>query len=171
MKIFITTGTYEFLMKIKQKYANEKIILMQNAEHTLLLHETEGKTVFASPRKYESAAAAGELADGNFFIFTHLPVSDEGKPVFEYHVQQNMPVIEHKPGFAAFRLLRPVKEDTYIAMTAWKDEDSYKRWKRSLDYQLVHSLDITGIATNKIAYNAPAYTKDYFVPQEEEEEK
>ncbi|GER65793.1 antibiotic biosynthesis monooxygenase family protein [Weizmannia acidilactici] len=168
MNIYITTGTYDYLLKIKEKYPNEKMVLMQNPEHALLVHETEGKTVFTTPRHYKLAATAGDLGDGIFFIFTHLPIPDEGKPVYEFNFKKNTPVIEHKPGFAAFRLLRPVKGDTYIAVTGWKDEDSFGRWKRSIDYLLVHSLDLTDIGTNKSTYNAPAFTKEYVVPQDKE---
>ena len=48
MNVYITTGTYDFLKKLKDKHSNETIFIMQNGENTLLLHETSGKTVFAS---------------------------------------------------------------------------------------------------------------------------
>ncbi|MGG3434609.1 antibiotic biosynthesis monooxygenase [Heyndrickxia coagulans] len=169
MNAYITTGTYDFLLKIKEKYPDEKMVLLQNPEHALLLHETEGKTVFASPRRYQLAASNGNLEDGIFFIFTHLPIPDEGKPVYEFHFKKNTPAIESKPGFAAYRLLRPVKGDTYIAITGWKDEESFEKWKRSIDYLLVHSLDLTEIGANKSTYDAPAFTKEYVIPQDEEE--
>ena len=63
---------------------HKNMVLMQNPQTAQLWHETTGKTVFASPRKYEVIASASMLTNNGFICFSHIPVRDEGRPVFEY---------------------------------------------------------------------------------------
>lgn len=46
MKVYITYGTADFLKTIVQKHPSENILLMQGQENAILIHETNGDTVF-----------------------------------------------------------------------------------------------------------------------------
>lgn len=134
----MTNGTYEFLNALKDKHPKETMIHLQGDETTLLFHETEGSTVFASPRKYEAIDQTGEISNGAFFVFNNIPVSEEGIPVFEYRFKNRARLIEQEPGFAAIRVLRPLSSDTYVILTAWKAEKDFLKWQESKAYEKAH---------------------------------
>ena len=69
MNIYMTSGTPEFMESLKEKYAAERLIAMHGQGNSLLLHETEGKTVFQTPRRYEVIGSSGTLARKWLFRF------------------------------------------------------------------------------------------------------
>ena len=138
MNVYITTGTYDFLKKLKDKHSNETIFLMQNGENTLLLHETSGKTVFAAPRRYEVVDEKGTISEKGFVVMNNIPVTDEGRPLLEYRFKNRVGLIESEPGFIAIRVLRPIKSDTYIILTVWEKESYFLKWTKSNSFQQAH---------------------------------
>ncbi|WP_100330535.1 antibiotic biosynthesis monooxygenase family protein [Bacillus xiapuensis] len=170
MNIFITSGTYDFLQKIKEKHPHEKMVLMENAEGAALLHESEKKTIFNSPRKYEVIDAFGELADRGYVVCNNIPVTDEGRPVFEYRFKNRARAIESVPGFIAIRVLRPLNSSTYIILTQWKDQNSFNGWKNSQAYHKAHEKRGTadGIDQQPKIFASPSYVTAYTVPSEED---
>lgn len=138
MNVYITTGTFDFLQQLKEKHSNETIFLMQNGENTLLLHETEGKTVFSAPRGYEVVDGKGTIEQKGFVVMNNIPVTDEGRPVLEYRFKNRAGLIEKEPGFIAIRVLRPIKSDTYIILTVWEKESDFNKWTNSTAFHQAH---------------------------------
>ncbi|MFK2825856.1 antibiotic biosynthesis monooxygenase [Bacillus sp. B190/17] len=170
MNIFITTGTYDFMKKIKEKHASEKILLMENSEGATLLHETTRKTIFQSPRKYEVIDAWGELADYGCVMLHHIPVTDQGRPIFEYRFKNRERTIEGMPGFMAIRVMRPLNSDTYAVLTQWKDQQSLKNWQDSKDFKQIHGNNQSeaGVNNQPKIFSSPSYVTTYIVPTEED---
>lgn len=139
MNVYITTGTYDFLKKLKDKHSNEKIFIMQNGENTLLLHETTGKTVFASPRRYEVVDGKGTIQEKGFVVMNNIPVTEEGRPLIEYRFKNRAGLIESEPGFIAIRVLRPIKSDTYVILTVWQKESDFLKWTNSKSFHQAHN--------------------------------
>jgi heme oxygenase (mycobilin-producing) len=164
MNVYITTGTYDFLEKIKEKYPDENILLMQNGQNSLLLHETTKKTVFEMPRKYEVVDGTGDLVNKGLAVFNNVPVTDEGRPIFEYRFKDRIPSIVKESGFQAIRLLRPLKGDTYVEFTLWNDEKSYSNWKNSSSFQQAQKTD--SISEFKSIFTGPSYFSQYIIPEE-----
>ncbi|WP_040287126.1 antibiotic biosynthesis monooxygenase family protein [Sporosarcina koreensis] len=129
--IYTTRGTVDFMEKVKEKYPDEKMILMNGSGTSLLLHETEGKTVFQTPHKYEVIAELGQLQDRGFFAMNNVPVSDEGKPVFEDRFKKDYGKMADAAGFTAYRLLRPIGSDTYVILTEWEDAKAFDMWRHT----------------------------------------
>ncbi|MEK4030943.1 MULTISPECIES: antibiotic biosynthesis monooxygenase [Bacillaceae] len=166
MYIFITTGTYNFMKKLQEKHASEKILLMENAEGATLLHETNNKTVFQSPRKYEVIDTSGELADHGFVVCNNIPVTDEGRPIFEYRFKGRARAIENTPGFIAIRVLRPLDSDTYVILTQWQDRESFTNWKDSKEFKQAHEMKKpeAGVNEQPHIFSSPSYITTYIVP-------
>ncbi len=141
MNIFITSGTPVFMESLRKKYAKEMMVVMHAGNDSLLLHETSGKTVFQTPRRYEVIASAGTLQEEGFFAYNHIPVTDEGRPIFEHHFKERAQKIAEELGFIAFRLLRPLESDTYLVMTEWSTSTYYTMWKNSSSFQDTHLTD------------------------------
>jgi heme-degrading monooxygenase HmoA len=164
MNIYMTTGTYEFLKTIKEKHSEEKMFLMQNAENSLLLHETSGKTVFSSPRKFEVIDAKGEIQEDGFVVMNNIPVAEEGRPIFEHRFKNRAGLIEKEPGFLAIRVLRPLNSDTYVIFTEWETERAFKDWQASSSFQQAHKKpEKENMDTNKKIFSGPSYIKQYYL--------
>ncbi|MGV3466948.1 MAG: antibiotic biosynthesis monooxygenase family protein [Heyndrickxia sp.] len=165
MNVYITTGTFDFLEKIRKKYPSEDMILMQNGQNSLLLHETNKKSVFEVPRKYEVVEGTGVLVNRGLAVFNHVPVTDEGRPVFEYRFKERIPAITQVSGFQAIRLLRPLKGDTYVGFILWENEKAYSEWKHSNSYEEAQKADSE--AEFKSIFSGPSYFTQYVIPEEE----
>ncbi|TFD97654.1 antibiotic biosynthesis monooxygenase [Jeotgalibacillus sp. R-1-5s-1] len=163
MNMYMTFGTPEFLHKFTEEHPNETMIQLQGDDTTLLLHETEGSTVFSQPRKYEIFDQTGTLTNNGFFVFNNIPVSEEGRPVFEHRFKNRAGLIEEEPGFIAIRILRPLDSDTYVVLTQWEDEESFKNWQTSQSYNKAHAKRGTseGIDHQKSIFPRQSFVTKY----------
>ncbi|MDZ5470221.1 antibiotic biosynthesis monooxygenase [Bacillus sp. 31A1R] len=162
MNVFITSGTYEYLKQLQDKYTNETLILMQDEDTTLLLHETNGETIFNEPRQYEAIDSSGDLSKGSFAVLNNIPVTDEGRPVFEYRFKNRAGLIDSEPGFAAIRVLRPLSTDTYVILTLWESESDFLNWQQSKAYERAHKKRGTDEGIDKQSiFPRPSYVTKY----------
>lgn len=171
MYSFITSGTYEFLVKIKKKHPSEELVLMENENSSFLYHETKDATIFKEPRRYEVIDSIGTVGNGRFVVFNNIPVTDEGRPLFEYQSKNRMGLIEKEPGFVAIRILRPLSSDTYVIMTVWETEKDFKKWQQSASFANAHSKsgkEKESILQKKTIYPRPSYVTKYTIPKEED---
>ena len=168
MNVFITSGTYDFLKTIKKKNSGEKMVLMEGAEGAALVHETNGKTVFASPRRYEVVDAAGEIAEHGYVVLNNIPVTDEGRPLFEHRFKNRAGAIENEAGFVAIRVLRPLDSNTYVIYTQWKNAKAFENWKTSDAYNQAHKKRGTeeGLDKRPNIFSGPSYLTTFTVPEE-----
>lgn len=169
MNVFITSGTADFLLKIKEKHQSENMVLMNNNESSILVHETDKKTVFSSPRKYEVIDSAGKLGHEGFAVFNNIPVTDEGRPLFEDRFLNRPRLIENEPGFAAIRVLRPLSSNTYIILTIWENEGAFENWQKSKAYENAHKkrgteAGIDGARPN--IFESASYVSKYYIEGE-----
>ncbi|MFC4322280.1 antibiotic biosynthesis monooxygenase family protein [Litchfieldia salsa] len=171
MNFYITQGTPNYLNKIVTQYPNEELIIYQNEDRCILIHETSGDTIFSEPRKYEVVDSVGEFLTEGFIVCNNIPVTDEGRPIFEYRFKNRAGLIEKEPGFIAIRVLRPLNSDTYIIMTMWESEKDFKNWQQSKAYEQAHKKRGTseGIDHQKTYFPRPSYVTTYIGYQEEED--
>lgn len=170
--MYFTSGTVEYLKKRLEEHPNETMKLMQNNDSCLLVHETNGPSLFKEPRKYEVIDSSGNvLVNSGYAVFNHIPVTDEGRPLFEYQFKNRKGSVEKQPGFLAIRVLRPLNSDTYIIFTLWKDESSFKNWKSSTSFATAHSNGDTKdeIKHQKI-FLRPSFVTKYNLYEEKDEE-
>lgn len=163
MYIYLTSGTAEFMESMRKKYIpKEQIIVLHGSGNSVLVHETEEKTIFATPRKYEVIDSVNSLEQKGYFVFNNIPVSDEGRPIFENRFLNRSGSIENEPGFIAFRLLRPLDSDTYIVLTQWTGPNSFEAWKNSNAFKQAHSKpDTTPGVKKQNIFNAASYISTY----------
>lgn len=170
MNFYITSGTPDFMERILKKNKKAELFILYGVRETLLLHETEKKTIFQTPRKYEVIGSKNEIEQTGYFVFHHIPVSDEGSPVFEKHFLEGIQGIENEPGFIAFRLLRPQKSETYIFLSQWTGKNSYEVWKKANPFMYALGSETVGVKKDNI-FNAAPYTTTYsgIKPEKKEE--
>jgi heme oxygenase (mycobilin-producing) len=162
MNFFIAYGTVDFLAKLREKHMKQNMFAFYNNETAILLHETDKKSVFAAPRKYEVLTGKGVIDSAAFGALTYIPVTDEGKPLFEYNIAQKNMLFENIPGFVAFRALRPIKSDTYLIASFWLKESFYLDWTHSTSFEHLEKLiENTKAGINQTVFSGPVYTKTY----------
>ncbi|TYR78991.1 antibiotic biosynthesis monooxygenase [Priestia megaterium] len=164
MNVFITYGTDNYLRKIKEQYSVEQMYLLHKEEDQYaLLHETNEESVFNEGHDYEVLDASGAIENGEFAVLNNIPVTDEGRPLFEHRFSQRARLIEQEPGFAALRVLRPLGSDTYIILTVWKNEQAFKDWQSSKAYHEAHKKRGTadGIDQQPSIFPRPSYVTSY----------
>jgi heme oxygenase (mycobilin-producing) len=170
MNVYITHGTYDYLKKLKDMNENENMLLLQNEDTTYLFHETLGESVFKEPQRYEAVDQSGNLVfDRGFAVINFIPVTEEGRPLFEYRFKNRAGQIENEPGFVAMRVLRPISSDTYAIFTLWEDENAFTNWQNSKSFEKAHAKkktsDESSSANNKHPqiFPRPSYVKKYNV--------
>lgn len=136
----------------KKKY---RICFFNKRPHSTLRHP------------YEVLDAVGPLG-GSFVVCNNIPVTDEGRPLFEHRFQQRARLIEKEPGFVAIRVLRPLKSDTYVIMTMWENESAFRRWQQSKAYEKAHQKRGTekAIDQQRSIFPRSSYVTTYAVVKE-----
>lgn len=162
----MTNGTYDFLKKIKEKYVKEKMLLMQNHEGAVLVHETGKKTVFSAPYSYEVISSAGDFENAAFAVMNYFPVEEDDQSMFEYHYQNKHNSLIDLPGFKGMRVLRPVRSNTFLIFTLWQKERDYLNWEQSISYQSFFK-EIKPVSAQTQIFMSSSYAKKFFIPKED----
>lgn len=169
MKAYMTSGTEDFLVKMVDDHPQLDLFIMSNEASTLIYYEDEQKSIFAAGRGYNILLETGAMEETGFVVMNNIPVSDEGKPVFEANFRKQLQSVEEVPGIQALRLLKPLKGNTYVVLTQWHSEKNYDDWKESEAFSNAHKPSTV---------KPPAYfleqpfiaTYSMYVPEDKEEE-
>ncbi|SOC16853.1 heme-degrading monooxygenase HmoA [Ureibacillus xyleni] len=162
MFLYLTSGTPDFMEKVRKKHSKEHMIVLHGSGNSLLLHETERKTKFATPRKFEVIDQLNSLEQKGYFVLNNIPVTDEGRPIFEKIFLNRASAFTQEPGFIAYRLLRPIKSDIYIVLTQWTGPHSFEAWKNTKKFTEAYSKqDATPGVEKQNIFNAASYITTY----------
>lgn len=170
MFLYITSGTPDYMERIKEKYKSEEMFLLYSVGSTLLLHESIAKSKFSTPRTYKVIASKNKLEQRGYFVNFHIPVDDDAKPIFEKLIESAFSSIEKEPGFIAYRLLKPYKTDTYIVLTQWTGLHSYEAWKNSRSYKELEQSTAFSEKQQNI-FDAATYVTTYSGAKEKQKEE
>ena len=112
---------------------------------------------------YEVLDQKGQLEVGAFAVFNNIPVTEEGRELFEPRFQNRAGLVEKEPGFAAIRILRPLDSDTYVILTMWEDESAFTTWQSSQAYSHAHKKRGTseGIDKRPNIFPRPSFVTTY----------
>jgi len=162
MKIFKWLGNEQEVMKIKEQIGNGMNIHLKNNEEHLLLLEEESSPI-GWTESYEVLDRTGELEPGRFAVLNNIPVSEDGKELFEQRFRNRAGLIEQEPGFVAIRVLRPLDSDTYVILTMWENEESFTGWQQSQAYSKAHAKRGTseGIDKRPNIFPRPSFVTTY----------
>ncbi len=162
MNFYVTFGSADYLSKTAAENKEEQMLLMQNEDKGILFHESEASSVFKEPKKYKVLDGTGDFQKGSYAVLNNIPVSDEGKPLFEQRFKERARMIEGEPGFIAIRVLRPKNDDTYVILTLWEDEKSFKNWQQSKAYDQAHKKRGTNEGVDqKSIFPRPSFVTTY----------
>jgi heme-degrading monooxygenase HmoA len=165
MYIYITAGTFEFLKKIETKYLNETMVTMVNENGALILHETMNGTIFKEPRRYEVLETVGEIRREGFVVMNNIPVTVEGRPLFEHQFKSQPRKLVNKQGFMAKRVLRPLSSNTYILLTVWEKEIYYQKSQNSDSFFDAPKNTVSGMDQGPKIFASASYVSSYTITE------
>ncbi|MDL4842773.1 antibiotic biosynthesis monooxygenase family protein [Aquibacillus rhizosphaerae] len=169
MHAYMTNGTLDYLSKVANKHPQLNILFLEDQDKTVVYYEADKPTIFEAARKYDIVVSSGNLKEDGFVVMNNIPVTDEGKPIFESQFKKRASLIDNTPGFYGLRVLRPFQGNTYVVMVQWQDEASYEMWKDSDSFKKSHSK--TDKTEKKPPYTAgPSYVTTYKMVDFEEEQ-
>ncbi|PAV29280.1 antibiotic biosynthesis monooxygenase [Virgibacillus profundi] len=151
MKAYMTNGTVDFLEKLDEKYTDINFHLMTSNSGALAYYENDEKNVFSSGRAYEIIIRKGTIQEVGYVIMNNIPVTGDGRVPFEDRFKQRQNEVDMMPGFQAFRLLKPLKGNTYVVFTQWASVADFENWKNSDQFKKSHKGQTT---------KPPAYAAD-----------
>lgn len=137
MKVSMTSGTFEFLAKLKSKHPDASLFFMQDQGKTVAYCEGED-SIFEHGRDYETVDYVGEMKSEGFVVMNNIPVATEGRPVFEDRFKNRAGNVENREGFQAIRILRPLQGNTYVVLTQWRNAQDFEDWKNSQSFEDAH---------------------------------
>lgn len=129
MYSYMTNGTYEFLDKLKGKHKISPFLLMHNNVKAVAYYEDTEDSIFELSRNYEILEKTGTLQEIGFVSFTHIPVTEEGRPIFEMDYKGKVKHLAEVAGVEAARVLRPFTGNDYILLIEWSDQKEYQSWE------------------------------------------
>lgn len=163
MELYKWTGHRDQGVAMLAVTPNARLIYLVDGEESTVLFEGEGGAAPQGFEAFEVLNAVGDINDGYFAVFNNIPVTEEGREMFESRFRNRAGKVEEEPGFAAIRVLRPLSSDTYIILTMWKDEASFKDWQASESYGQAHAKRGTaeGIDKKPNIFARPSFVKTY----------
>lgn len=165
MIAYFTNGTTEFLRQLKKK-EQAKIWVFEGPEGALAYTEEPNAAKFTAPRTYEQVTGTGDIPDEGYIAINNIPVTEEGRPIFEDVFKRRAGKIDQTPGFKALRVLRPRSGNTYLVLTAWEGKQHFEDWKKSEAFQHAHKKDADQPKRPPFS-TGPAYVTTYFIDNEE----
>lgn len=168
MNFYITSGTPEFMQTLQSKYANESMILLHGQGNSVLMHETEKKSKFSTPRRFEVVEGRGNFEQRGFVAMYNIAVADESKKLFEESVITAIQPLKDEAACIAFRVLRPIKHEMYLIVTQWAGPNSFDVWTNSDAFKLrLESLLANATSSTQAMFTSKAYVTKYSAPSEQ----
>lgn len=139
MNSYMTSGTASYLKSLIEQHPDLDIKMMEGADTAVLYYEAENKNIFESGRSFDQVITSGTISSEGYVVINNIPVTEEGRPVFEDRFKQRQQQVENTPGFQAFRLLRPLSGNTYAAFTQWQSKKAFDAWTESAAFKEAHA--------------------------------
>ena len=77
-----------------------------------------------------------------FVFISHLTVPADDHGALEQHFRERMHLVDGFPGFLYLQLLRPqAGSATHTFLTAWTDQDAFRRYMKSREHALSHARE------------------------------
>lgn len=168
MNFYVTSGTPDYMEKLIEKNAQQPLILLHGNGNSVVLHESDKKSIFAVPRKFEVIGQKGQFEQKGYFTFYNMPIMSDERHVFEKKALDLISLLNSNDAVITYRLLRPIKEETYLFIIQWGGPASYEVWKNSPIYieQFAPIFEGKSAALQSM-FNASSYITTYSAPPKE----
>lgn len=170
MRAHMTNGTWDFLERIlkKRKINHYLLAHSETSSNTLAYYETfsRSRSPFAAGRSYEILIKSGTFEEEGYIVMNNIPLTEDGKPVFENRIKNKQPHLDTFYGYIAYRVLKPLKGNRYVILTQWESQEDYENWEERDGYRSFFDKE----TIQQPAYFASRPFKTYYSFFHEEEE-
>lgn len=168
VNFYIASGTPDFMETLHTKYAKEQMILLHGQGNSILMHETEKKSKFATPRSFKVVEGQGQFEQRGFVAMHNVPVADESMKLFEESIITAIQALKRNTACIAFRVLRPIKHEMYVIVTQWAGPVSFETWTESAEFsQNLASLIENSTSVTQTLFTSKAYVTTFSAPTEQ----
>lgn len=71
-------------------------------------------------------------------VSNRIQVAAGHEKEFEARFSGRAGLVEKMAGFVRLEILRPIKSDYYVVLTHWENEESFRAWTESPEFQEAH---------------------------------
>ena len=115
-----------------------KILLKEINNTEFLSLQEQPLSCTIGKEEYEIIDKFGDLKLEGVVILNYVPVRSEGRMNFEERFLNRPRKIENENGFRAIRIMRPMNSNTYVILSQWDSENSFRNWQNSNAYSHAH---------------------------------
>ncbi len=134
MFTYLTHGSEYYMQRLIDKHKNRSILEFAGPEDIILYEESTEKTVFSTPESFEIIDSEGEVTAHAPLILRYFQVSDDRRKVAESKLTEQKNFSDYA-GFTAYRLLRPLRGQSYCVVLQFSDEQTLADFKNSSIYR------------------------------------
>lgn len=131
MNLYTSYGTYGFLNQIQLNNPDHDLFQYSASDTSVILEETEGKSVLKHPSAYEVLYSVGEFNEEHFYCALFIPSSEDHKNQLEKQLLHFGAPFDNFSGFKSYRLLRPLEGNTYKLYFGFANRSAYEDFKSS----------------------------------------
>lgn len=136
VNIYIASGTADFLQNVKENNNNEALLLLHGKTKSILVHESEKKSIFALPQSFEIEETYGQMNEEGLYAFHYLSVESSRRDIVIEQLARYGMELRNEPSLKSYRILKPLKRGEHILfITGWGGSASYEAWTKSSKYK------------------------------------
>ncbi|TDM07478.1 antibiotic biosynthesis monooxygenase [Macrococcus lamae] len=134
MYTYLTHGSEYYMQRLIDNNNDRTLMKYAGQEDIILYEETTEKSVFSSPESFEVVESDGSMTDDAPLMLRYFQVSDERRKAAESRLTGEKNFAEYD-GYIAYRLLRPLRGQTYCVALQFQDEDMLDDFRKSSVYR------------------------------------
>ncbi|UTH13336.1 hypothetical protein [Macrococcus equipercicus] len=134
MFTYLTHGSEYYMQRLIDKHKDRTFLKFAGPEDIVLYEESTAKSVFSSPEAFEVVEADGTMTSDVPVLLRYFQVSDERRKVAESSLSRPANFSDYE-GYQAYRLLRPLRGQTYCVVLQFSDESTLSDFKKSSVYR------------------------------------
>lgn len=143
MYTYLTHGSDYYMNQLIDRHADRPLLKFNGQEDVILYEETDQSSVFSAPESFEVVEAIGEITDDQPLMLRYFQVTDEHRKSAETALTSHDANFNAYDGFQAFRLLRPLRTQSYIAAFQFDTAERAEAFKKSSLYRKLYDHDVT----------------------------
>ena len=166
MKLYTSYGTYGFLNQIKRNNSEHHLFQFSADDSSVILEETDEKTVLKHPSAYQVIDSIGEFDENHFYSAVFVPSSEDHSNHLEKKLLHLGAPFSSFGGFKSYRLLKPLKGNTYKIYFGFANRLAYEDFKASDIFQNNYSKEALSQYFGSSGQHS-SYFERYLYPIEE----
>jgi heme-degrading monooxygenase HmoA len=82
-------------------------------------------------------------------VMNRITVAEGREQDFEKTFMERDRAVDRMPGFIDMQVLRPAEGRTYVVLTRWKSQESFRQWTESEAFVSAHRKQSPGLAAER----------------------